>query len=176
MNWRRSIRPSLMRNSLVLVLCGLAPAFMPQPLADARPANSVATAAHRKKCPDPKVIPCKGSLESEYNYNTGGGEGDLAYLWARFTKPVRTHREVFVPLLHRMVHVTTRKVVWKAARNVEIVAVYKVIYPVGSGNPYSRKLRSSTTGGRTTLEGPETFNDPSLVIEGRRTARAARYR
>jgi hypothetical protein len=110
-----------------------------------------------------------GPLESEYNDSTAAGEGDLGYLRATFGKLVRTHREVYISFFHRKIALTTRKVTWKAARNVEVVAVFEVIYPAqASKKRYSRRLPSGRTSGHATLEGPETFNDPSLVIEGRR--------
>jgi hypothetical protein len=133
---------------------------------DARPATPVATTAHRSKCAEPKIVPCLGPLESEYGF-TGGGEGDLSYLHAKYGKLVRTHREVYVPFFRRKLVITARKVTWKAARGVEIVAVFEVMRQVG--RRHSRRLPTSPTSGHTTLEGPETYADPILVIEGRRT-------
>jgi hypothetical protein len=172
MNRRRSYRPSPTRiRSLVAVCCVLLPAVLAQPLADARPASPVATASHRKKCPEPKIVPCLAPLESEYSFNTGGGEGDLGYLRAKYGKLVRTHREVYVPELRRSLNITTRTVTWKPARSgIEIVAVFKVISPLSDKKRYSVRLRTGRTSGHATLEGPETYNDPSLVIQGRRTA------
>jgi hypothetical protein len=134
--------------------------------------SPVATAAHRTKCAEPKIVPCLGPLESEYSFNTGGGEGDLGFLRAKYGKLARTHREIYIPFLRRKLVITRRKVTWKAARGTEIVAVFEVIRQ--TTKRHSRRLPTGRTSGHATLEGPETYGDPILVIEGRRTARAAK--